>query len=274
MESKRKKGTILLSSAVILCCVSFALGFVSSSLLNDFRQVSSVQQRGPSAVNQQNPGGNNGETDHIAILREEALKNPSDALRWTRLGDACYDAGKPDQAIEAYQQSLKLSPENADVMTDLGSMYRMKGQPEQAVQMYEQALAVHPGHRNAVFNKGVTLMLDMEQPENAVLFWRSILAQYPDMVIAQGQRLSLAMPDILEDAAHQLEARGRYDAALRAYGEVLGCDESRLSSIIHRADLLEKFQRQEEAFSLWKKALELDPQVTDPSGKPVRDRIR
>lgn len=271
MKSEKTRGTMLTSSAIILCLVTFAAGFVSGSVVAEHRAggrtEAPVADAAPVVPNEQT------QTEHIRHLREEALQSPDNAELWTNLGNACYDAGDPDGAIEAYELSLKLVPGNADVRTDMGNMYRMKGQPEQAVVCYDQALKDHPGHRNAVFNKGVTMLLDLEQPEQAVAFWKSVLAAQPDFTLSSGIRLSQAMPEVVVDAAIQLEAHGRKDTALRAYGEALKIDDSFAPALVHRAWLLEGMGRSDEALPLWKRVVELYPDATDPAGKPVRDRI-
>lgn len=276
MKNEKTRGTMLTSSAVILCLATFAAGFVSGSVVAEHRSGGSVTAPVADTAPVSSPVVSNeqGQAEHIRHLREEALKSPDNADLWTNLGNACYDAGDPDGAIEAYTHSLSLVPGNADVRTDMGNMYRMKGMPEQAVACYEQAIADHPGHRNAVFNKGVTLMLDLEQPEQAVAFWNSVLAAQPDFTLSSGIQLRQAMPEVVSDAAIQLEAHGRKDAALRAYGEALKIDDSYAPALVHRAWLLENLGRADEAQPLWKRVVELYPDATDPAGNPVRDRIK
>ncbi len=273
MKSEKTRGTMLTSSAIILCLVTFAAGFVSGSVVAEHRSAgeASVAEVAPASA----PVVSNEQmqAEHIRHLREEALQSPDNAELWTSLGNACYDAGDPDGAIEAYERSLKISPVNADVRTDMGNMYRMKGMPEQAVACYEQALKDQPGHRNAVFNKGVTMLLDLEQPEQAVAFWNSVLAAQPDFTLSSGIRLRQAMPEVVADAAIQLEAHGHKDAALRAYGEALKLDDSFAPALVHRAWLLEGMGRSEEAQPLWQRVVELYPDATDPAGNPVRDHI-
>lgn len=281
MKTGSARGTMLTSTALILCCASFGAGFLCGDLVSDYRAISGPAEPIVSSVPQAVPTAPVAEADketqtaeHIRQLRAQAQQNPDDAGLWTHLGNVCYDAGDHDGAIEAYRRSLALVPGNADVMTDMGSMYRMKGQPEQAVRIYEQAIALNPGHSNAVFNKGVTLMLDMEQPEQAVAFWRDCVGKQPSLALNNGVLLREVIHEIAADAAMQLEAHGRNETALRAYAEALKLREDFLPALIHKAWLLEKMQRGHEALPLWRHALTLDPQVTDPSGKPVRDRVR
>ena len=279
MSGEKTRGTMLTSSAVILSIATFVAGFVGGTMVGEHK----VLQRGnaPAAASAPAPvqapasvaASEGAQADHIRHLREDAARNPDSAEGWTKLGNACFDAGDADGAIEAYQASLRIEPGNADVRTDMGSMYRMKGEPAKAVECYDQALRDQPGHRNAVFNKGVTMMLDMEQPGRAVAFWQSVLTEYPSLTLASGVQLRDIMPEILVDAALQLEARGHRETALVAYQEALKLNNAFAPALVHGAWLLDGMGRASEALPLWKRVLELYPDATDPAGKPVRDRV-
>ena len=118
------------------------------------------------------------------------------------------------------------------------------------------------------------MLLDLERPEEAVAFWRSVVEKQPDFTLSSGIELRQAMPGVVSDAALQLEAHGRKEVALRAYEEALKLDDSFAPALVHRAWLLEGMGRADEAQSLWKRVVELYPDATDPTGKPVRDRIK
>ena len=214
MKNEKTRGTMLTSSALILCVITFVAGFACGSMVAEHKAVRQEAAApvssapAPAAPAASAASAEEQMRQHIRHLREDAQKNPDNAAVWTSLGNACFDAGDAEGAIEAYQASLRLEPGNADVRTDLGSMYRMKGEPARAVECYDQALKDHPGHSNAVFNKGVTLMLDMEQPEQAVAFWQGVLKEYPSLTLASGADLGTIMPEIVVDAALQLEAHG------------------------------------------------------------------
>ena len=283
MTKERSRGTMLSSTALILCCVTFGAGFLCGDLVSEYRRAgtpaASVQAPAPQTVQhlpeadvQQDSAAR--AEQHIAELREQVKKSPEDASLWAHLGNLCYDSGRFDEAIEAYSRSLALVPDNADVITDMGSMYRMKGQSAEAVRLYEQAVAIRPDHANAVFNKGVTLLLDMERPEEAMAFWRSVLEKQPEFALGSGTHLHAVLHELATDAGSQLEAHGRFDTALRAYGEALKVKPDFLPALVHRAWLLEQTGNAAEALPLWKRVLELSPEATDPAGKPVRDRIR
>ncbi|WP_418765414.1 tetratricopeptide repeat protein [Mailhella sp.] len=274
MKSEKTRGVMLTSSAIILSVFTFVVGFACGKM---FAETRSLRTESPAVAPVSAPAqpavSADAQAEHIRHLREEALSRPDSAEAWTKLGNACFDAGDPDGAIEAYQASLNIEPGNADVRTDMGSMYRMRGEAAKAVECYDQALRDSPGHRNAIFNKGVTMMLDLEQPERAVAFWQSVLKDNPGLTLSSGAELRRIMPEIVVDAALQLEARGRKEAALRAYREALKLDDSSAPALVHGAWLLEGMGRSDEALPLWKRVLELHPDATDPAGKPVRDRV-
>lgn len=281
MNTPKPRGTILVSTALILCCAAFGAGFLCGDLVAEHRapavsaSVPAAPQAGAVQHSEDDHKAEAARTaEHIAQLRAQAMQKPDDAALWTHLGNVCYDAGEFDSAIDAYRRSLALVPDNADVMTDMGSMYRMKGQSAEAVKIYEQAIALKPGHRNAIFNKGVTLMLDMERPGEAVAFWQSVVAAAPDIKLGNGALLKDVMHEIAVDAAMQLESHGRAESALAAYAEALKLSPDFLPALLHRAALLEKLGRTADAQPLWKRALELHPEAVDPSGRPVRGLIR
>lgn len=277
MSTEKTRGTMLISTALILCCAAFGAGFLCGDLAAEYRRpsVAAAPALAPQAAAPHSEADHAADSaKHIAELRARAMKEPDNVELWTHLGNLCYDSGDHDGAIAAYRRSLELAPGNADVMTDMGSMYRMKGQPLEALKVYEQAIALKPGHSNAVFNKGVTLMLDMERPEEAVAFWKSVTEAHPALALGNGVQLKAVMHEIAMDAAMQLEAHGRTETALRAYGEALKLAPAFLPAILHHAALLDKLGRSAEAQTLWKRALELSPDAVAPSGQPVRSLIR
>jgi len=64
-------------------------------------------------------------------------------------------AGRPEQALVAYQQLAHQLPTNADAWFRLGNAYVRMGQPDQAVAAYEQVLKIEPKHAKAWHNLGV-----------------------------------------------------------------------------------------------------------------------
>ncbi len=266
------KGTMQTGTALVLCCACLGMGFAMGSLFAAKSPVHVPQKQITESVQ---PAGS-GQTEisrEIAQLQAAALAAPKNADAWIRLGNACYDSGDPDGAVDAYRRALELQPANADVRTDLGTMYRAKGQYRQALQCYEAALESVPGHKNAVFNKGIVLLIDLGQAKDAVAFWKGVLAGDAGFTFSNGRLLAQAIPELCADAAAELEQRGNAGQALIACEEALGMDENFLPALLRKAWLLEKTGRASDARPFWKKALEIKADALDPAGVPVRSHI-
>ncbi len=281
MATQRHGGTMLVSTAVMLCLACFGMGFACGSMFSSGKTpapampapsapVQAAQPAQPAAAPQSGAGVLGQE---IAKLRQAALASPGDARLWTRLGDACYDAGDADGAIEAYGRSLALEPSNADVRTDMGSMHRMRGEPAMAVRCYDDALGYAPAHKNAVFNKGITLLIDLEKAGEAVAFWKAIIAAQPGFTLSNGRELEKVIPELCAEAAGDLERKGRLGAALQACDEALKLEPRFLPALTRRAWLLEHM-RSPEAQAAWRAVLAIAPEALDPAGQPAKGHIQ
>jgi tetratricopeptide (TPR) repeat protein len=88
----------------------------------------------------------------IKQLQEEAEQNPKDATVPLRLANFLYDQRQYQQAIEWYQKSLALDPQNVNARTDMGTAYFYLGQTGQALKEYSQSLAIDPDHKPTLLN--------------------------------------------------------------------------------------------------------------------------
>ena len=125
MKNEKTRGTMLTSSALILCVITFVAGFACGSMVAEHKAVRREAAApvssapAPAAPAASAASAEEQMRQHIRHLREDAQKNPDNAAVWTSLGNACFDAGDAEGAIEAYQASLRLEPGNADVRTVL-----------------------------------------------------------------------------------------------------------------------------------------------------------
>ncbi len=267
---KRRTGTMQTGTAAVLCCACLGLGFALGSL---FSSRSAVQAPPPQAVPAPVQSRQAEQGQEIARLQANALASPRDAAAWIQLGNACYDNGDPDCAIDAYSRGLALDPANADVRTDMGTMYRERGQYGKAIECYEEALVHVPLHKNAVLNKGVVLLTDLGQVSEALAFLKGVLAENPGFTLSNGRQLADFLPEFCADAAEHLEQKGKPDKALLACDEALKMNERYLPALLRKAWLLEKTGRAGDARPVWENALKIKPDALDPAGVPVRSRI-
>ncbi len=66
-------------------------------------------------------------------------------------------AGRYDQALQAFDQALKLKPNDPLLITYKATVYYAKGNNSQAMQLCEQALKLNPNFGRAYYQRGMIL---------------------------------------------------------------------------------------------------------------------
>jgi cytochrome c-type biogenesis protein CcmH/NrfG len=123
----------------------------------------------------------------IAALELEVAQNPANVTPWIQLGNLYFDTNEYDRAIMAYKKALEINPQNADVWTDMGVMYRRKGQPAEAIKAFDKAIEINPHHENSRFNKGIVMLHDLNDQEQAIRAWEELLNINPVAMAPNGQ---------------------------------------------------------------------------------------
>lgn len=178
-ENYVKKQTFLIGLAV-----SLVIGFLGGVAFSVYQTPDSVQ------VAQSPPRQQDQSAGRIASLQQATREHPDSVAAWTQLGHAYFDSNQPAQAIHAYNKSLELSPGNPAVLTDLGVMYRRNNQPRQAIAAFDRALRINPRFEQALFNKGVVLLHDLNETGNAKRSWQQLLKINPLATGPSGEPVS------------------------------------------------------------------------------------
>ena len=96
------------------------------------------------------------------------------------LGNANYDITRFEKAIEYYERVLMIEPENFYVRTDLSTSYYKMGQVDKALGEIQTVLEYSPTHETTLFNLGVILLNDKDDPEGAIGAWEKVLEVTPN----------------------------------------------------------------------------------------------
>jgi tetratricopeptide (TPR) repeat protein len=112
---------------------------------------------------------------NIQELTKRAQTEPNSLDAWRSLGNACFDADLHDQAIDAYNRALALSPNDTDILNDQGAMYRQKGEFRKALSNFEKAFKIDPGNLESLYNGGYVLAFDLNDIPGALRVWRRYL---------------------------------------------------------------------------------------------------
>lgn len=112
-----------------------------------------------------------------------AVEQPSRGRAWMFLGMARNYLRKFDEALVAYTQAVRLSPDDAWVLFNTGLLYTSMLDSPKAVAMYHRALDVNPGMVEAWNNLG-NEKARMHEHEAAIDAWGNVVRLSPGYVMA------------------------------------------------------------------------------------------
>lgn len=116
---------------------------------------------------------------------------PADPAPRVELGNLYFDAERYTDAVEWYEQALRLKPTDANVSTDLGVAYYYTDQPDKAIQQFEQSLKVDPKHTKTMLNMGIVKAFGKQDLAGAAAAWQQVIATAPDSPEAQAAKKAL-----------------------------------------------------------------------------------
>lgn len=94
-------------------------------------------------------------TAAVAAGRDDQLKPVS--VQMAAAGQAALAAGKPQDAIDAFEAALASDPRNVAAFSGIAAAYEKQGLPGKAVKYYREALALNPSDIGALEGQGRAL---------------------------------------------------------------------------------------------------------------------
>jgi tetratricopeptide (TPR) repeat protein len=162
----------------------------------------SVQDTSSAAVDSKLPDGHPplDAANKLQMLEQLSRQEPQNADYKIQIGNAYYDLGQYQKALDAYQQGLALRPQDPNVETDMGTCYHFLGQPEAALEVFDRVLKYSPNFPQALFNKGVVLIEDKKDIRGGIAVWQGLLQTNP----------GFPQRNEVEQRIRQLRARGGF----------------------------------------------------------------
>ena len=154
-----------------------------------------------------------GQYDKAVTAYNEALSNPeiADFVKssiYSDRGVAKWRLKQTKEAVDDFNQSIQISPENASVYNNRGNALMDLGHPDEAVKDFDRAIALSPNYGAAYNNRGNAHAL-LSQYEPAFQDYRRAVELMPTSAVALNGR----------GKAHA--ALQRYHAAVRDYSRAL-----------------------------------------------------
>jgi cytochrome c-type biogenesis protein CcmH/NrfG len=185
-QRKRLKGYVKNETTILAAFIALVIGFIGGAVFSVFRLDNLAPMPSDQPAKQMTSISQEQEAE-ISRLVAQTKETPDDPQAWAMLGHLYFDTKQLKKAIHAYETSLKLNPQNADLLTDLGVMYRRDGDPKKAVQAFDKAMEIDPRHEISRFNKGIVMLHDLEDTTGAIAAWEGLLTINPQAKAPNGQ---------------------------------------------------------------------------------------
>lgn len=189
--------------AVITLIVGIGVGWLLHGSYSDNQAVAANNNPAPTPGSFQVPAFNAPQRvtlDDVnkaaAPMLEQLKQRPNDAGLLAQVGNLYYDSQAYPQAIQYYQQALKVRPNDPDIRTDMGTAMWYSGDADGALKEFATSLSYNPTHNGTLFNRGVVLLQGKNDPKDAIASWQQLLKVNPnyadrakvEQMIAQAQQ--------------------------------------------------------------------------------------
>jgi tetratricopeptide (TPR) repeat protein len=147
-----------------------------------------------------------GQTDEAINQYQEAIRlNPEYAGAHYNLGNALLKKDQTDEAISQYQEVIRLKPDDADAHNNLGDALLKKGQTDEAIHQYQEAIRLKPDSADAHYNLGNALR-KKGQIDEAINQYQEVIRLKPDDAGAHNNLgVALAIKGQIEEAIRQFQ---------------------------------------------------------------------
>jgi tetratricopeptide (TPR) repeat protein len=197
-----------------------------------------------------------GQYDKAIASYEEALQAPEiadfiEASIYSDRGVANWRLGKTKQAIDDFNKSIQLSPENGAVYNNRGNVLMDLGHPDEALKDFDRAIALSPNYGVAYNNRG-----------NAHVALGQFDAAFQDFRKAVELMPRSAIPFNGRGKAHTVLKR--YHAAVRDLSRAISINPRYVAAYQHRAEAYLALGLNREAIDDATQAITLEPEQPKP----------
>ena len=184
------------------------------------------------------------------LWRDTLAKNPGCWMAHCNLGVCLYDKGRIGEAMDQYQEAIRLHPNSFETLNNIGLALAAQGHVDEAIEDYRKAIQIHPNYYVALYNLGLALAAK-GQLDEAIEDYRKAIQINPNFV------------DSLNNLGHALAAKGRFDEAIENYHKAIQINPNLFISYDYLGQALSAQGRFDEATGSYRKAIQIDPHHAD-----------
>jgi serine/threonine protein kinase/predicted TPR repeat methyltransferase len=184
-------------------------------------------------------------TQALQAFQEVLRVEPTNLYALNGKGTALYRQGNYKKAFEAYQRATEIEPENAVVWVSAGMTLNRLRRYQQAVVHFERALIIDPLYV-AAWNGKADAQLGMNMPEEAIASYEQALAIDPNSFQAWN------------GLGNAHNAMRDYPGAVEAYSQALLINPRNVVAWCNKAEALMRCRNNRAALEALKEATELD----------------
>ena len=188
--------------------------------------------------------------DQETLFRDNLVHNP---LAWVvhyNLGLTLANTGRIQEAIEHYEQALRIKPDYPEAHNNLAFALEKEGRTQEAIEHYEQALRIGTDNPEGHYNLGNALEQAGRYPE--------AIKQYE-----QALRIRPRFPEVHNNLAFALEKEGRMQEAIGHYEDALRIEPDYAEGHYNLGIELARLGRVQEAMEHWEQALRINPDFAE-----------
>jgi tetratricopeptide (TPR) repeat protein len=186
-------------------------------------------------------------SDSVTLFRHALDVTADNYLACEFLGKTLADQGHDEDAIAAFNDSLRIAPGFADAHNNLGNVLLRNRRYPEAVSHFTEALRTSPRDAIILYNMGLALF-SQSKDDDAILYFRKAIAAKPDFPLAHN------------NLGYALARKGAIEEAVAEYREALRIEPTSSLALYNLGDALRAQGHCQEAIPYYTRAAEADPQ--------------
>jgi tetratricopeptide (TPR) repeat protein len=188
----------------------------------------------------------------IDAYQQAVRINPEYAVAWYKQGVDFDNTGQPAKAMESYQQALKANPQHALAWNSLGNSYDNMGQHAKAIDACQQALKFKPDYPGAWYNLG-NAYENSGQRDKAIAAYQQAL------------RMNSEFSDASNNLGIAYRRAGQYDQAIAAYQQAIRTNPRYAEAWNNLGIAYESSGQRDKAIEAYQQALKINPDYAGAS---------